>query len=146
MPWLQQQNQKNPTCIASWWFYCSSRMAFLKMNFNGQARKTVLLYLCNWSLWNRIGKTRRIIGHILYLVNHRASAINIAAFGNLDLYPAFAKNIGNCLGSQMICSTGYLNTTLCKVFLLCILRVLRWFLVSWHGCQSNSVTPCICSD
>lgn len=92
--------QKSLTHIASWWFYCSSQMAFLKMNFNGQQRKNVLLYLCNWSLWNRIGKIHRITGHILYLVNHQASAINIAAFGNVDLYPAFAKNNRNCLGSQ----------------------------------------------
>lgn len=107
---------KNPAHIASWWFYCSTQMAFLKMNFNGQARKNVLLYLCNWSLWNSIGKIHRIIGHILYLVNHQARAINIAAFGNLDLYPASAKNVGNCLGLQMICNTGYLKHSLCKVF------------------------------
>lgn len=49
-------------------------------------------------------------------MNHRASAINIAVFGNLDLYLAFAKNIGNCLGSWMISNTGYLNHTLCKDF------------------------------
>lgn len=93
--WIHGYNNNPPPNmhIASLWFYCWSRMAFPKTNFNGQASTNVFLYLCNWSLWNMIGKIHRIIGHILYLVNHQASAINIAAFRNLDLCPALPRTL-----------------------------------------------------
>lgn len=118
--------------IANLWFYCWSQMAFLKMNFNGQARKNVFLYLCSWSVWNMIRKIHRIIGHILFSVNHWASAVNIAAFRNLDLYPSRAQNMRNCLGSWVIYDMGYLSCALYKEFLFCRFWVLSQFLVSWH--------------
>lgn len=116
---ITKAKKKNNVHIANLWFYCWSQMAFLKMNFNGQARKNVFLYLCNWSVWNMIRKIHRIIGYILFSVNHWASAVNIAAFGNLDLYPTFAQNMRNCLGSWMIYDTGYLCCALRKGFLFC---------------------------
>lgn len=129
---ITKAEKKKIMRIANLWFYCWSQMAFLKMNFNGQARKNVFLYLCSWSVWNMIRKIHRIIGHILFSVNHWASAVNIAAFRNLDLYPSRAQNMRNCLGSWVIYDMGYLSCALYKEFLFCRFWVLSQFLVSWH--------------